>query len=164
VPRPDRAPDRGRAVGAGGPAFKRILCPVDFSEASLPALELALSLAQDTDASITVLHVVDAFAAEPSLEVSAEVRGPLEDEAAGRLRVLLPVGALDWCHPRELVTFGKPWREILRVAREEEAEVVVMGAWGGGALERPRFGLTAQAVSRQASCPVLTVRPGPAPA
>jgi nucleotide-binding universal stress UspA family protein len=53
---------------------------------------------------------------------------------------------------------GKPHREIVRIARERGAELIVMGAQGADALDFLIFGSTAQRVVRMASCPVLTVR------
>ena len=59
---------------------------------------------------------------------------------------------------RELVLVGKPYREIVRLASEQEADIIVMGVQGRGAVDLLFFGSTANHVVRQAPCPVLTVR------
>jgi nucleotide-binding universal stress UspA family protein len=53
---------------------------------------------------------------------------------------------------------GKPYREILRVAAERKADLIVMGVLGRGAVDLALFGSTTQHVVRSASCPVLTTR------
>lgn len=57
------------------------------------------------------------------------------------------------------VTFGRAYREILRVAAEERADLIVVGAQGHGLIEHMLSGSNAQHVIRGATCPVLTVRP-----
>jgi len=56
------------------------------------------------------------------------------------------------------VLAGKPYREIVRMAGEQQAGLIVMGVHGRGALGRMFFGSTTQHVVRQAPCPVLTIR------
>ena len=68
---PKRLPD---AVPVGPVLFKRILCPVDFSESSLHALSYAVSMAQEADGQLTVLHVVaHEFEYTAGLEVTTQV-------------------------------------------------------------------------------------------
>ena len=57
-----------------------------------------------------------------------------------------------------LVRFGKPYVELLDVAREMDADLIVLGVQGRGALDMGFFGSTANQVVRRATCPVLTVR------
>jgi nucleotide-binding universal stress UspA family protein len=83
-------------------------------------------------------------------------------DARERLEALVPAEARNWCEVDVRVACGKPYREILRFADVEEAELVVLGVHGAGAgtvIDRVLFGSTANHVVRQASCPVLTVRP-----
>lgn len=144
------------------PLFRRIVCAVDFAEASRAALDYALWLAQQAKARLTVLHVLDW---DPAQEVREhrhfdvpEYRRYLEEDARRQLRESVPDSARDWCDVRELVVFGKPWRRIVSAAAEEEAELVVVGAHGGGVIDRLLYGSTTQHVVREAACPVLTVR------
>ena len=119
--------------------YKTILCPIEFSDASGRALEYALSLAEETDARLIVLHVV-------------------EGAAMARLKAAGPEEARVWCRPDERVITGKVYRTILKVAAEDHAEVIVMGAHGTGALHRRLFGSTMHHVIREAGCPVLSLR------
>jgi len=144
----------------GGPRFRRIVCPVDFSRPSVHAAGYALSLAEEAQARLTLLHVVDWL---PSREARPgrrhdEYRDYVERDGLRRLRGLVPSDARNWCEPREAVVFGKPWREVLRRSAEEEADLVVMGVHGRGALDLILFGSTTQHVVRGATCPVLTIR------
>lgn len=146
----------------GAVLFRRIVCAVDFSQASLAALSHALRLAEESCAELVALHVIEWLAEEDSrVQVAGfdvpEFRAHLRRDAEQRLASLIPAQARDWCKPRELVTGGRPWREVLRVAEECEAELVVMGVRGRSALDLAVFGSTTQHVVRGARCPVLVV-------
>ena len=143
--------------------FKRILCPIDFSEPSIGALRFALGLAQESDARLILLHVLewleDDTVGHPQLDLPT-FAGYLEERARERLRAALPREARDWCEPQELVIRGKAYKRILEVEREHRADLIVMGLQGRGALDLLVAGSTTYHVMRQASCPVLTLRSG----
>jgi nucleotide-binding universal stress UspA family protein len=162
---PKRLPD---AVPAGPVVYKRILCPVDFSDSSLHALKYAMSMAQEADGQLTVLHVV-----EHEFENSVDMAGigydtgmtignflKQREEALRRLLQEAIAGATEFCSVESLMTHGKPWREVLRIATERQSDLIVMGVQGRGAAELLFFGSTTQHVVREASCPVLTLRQG----
>jgi nucleotide-binding universal stress UspA family protein len=153
---PRAAPD---AVSAD---FRRILCPVDFSPTSIRGVEQGLSLAEATKASLTLLHVVQWLPEEELRDHRhfnvPEFRAYLERDAFRQLQALVPAEARDWCEVREAVTFGKPWRQVLRHASDGAADLVVMGVNGRKAVDLALFGSTTHHVVREASCPVLTVR------
>ena len=135
---------------------------MDFSEASLAALGYALKLAEESCAEITVLHVLEWLVEdEPGARIAGfdvpEFRRYLEKDARERLRGVVPEEARDWCRPREEVVGGRPWREILRVAEERQADLVVMGVRGRNPVDIALFGSTTQHVVRGARCPVLVV-------
>ena len=147
-----------------GPAlYKTILCPLDFSDASTRALEYALSLAQEADARLILLHVIENLLGEAGasemghLSVS-EYDRYLEEDAMARLKSVVPEAASVWAAPEERVTRGRAYREILKVAKDEGVELIVMGVQGKGALTRLVFGSTTHHVIREAGCPVLTIR------
>jgi nucleotide-binding universal stress UspA family protein len=60
---------------------------------------------------------------------------------------------------REIVAQGRPSNEILRIAKEETIDLIVLGTHGKGFLDKALFGSTTERVVRNAPCPVLTVRP-----
>ncbi len=153
------------AVGlppSGVVLFRRIVCPVDFSGASLAALAYALRLAEESCADITVLHVLECLSEdEPGARIAGfdvpEYRRYLEKDARQRLHAVVPAEAHDWCRPREEVVGGRSWREILRVAEETLADLVVMGVRGRNPVDLVLFGSTTHHVFRGAKCPVMVV-------
>ena len=145
------------------PTFKRILCPIDFSEASLRGLEYALALAQEADADLLLLHVIEGLPEAPNWQQADNpaVREYLhlsEEQALSRLRRVLPEEARTWCRPQELLMTGKPYDAILRVAREQNVHLIVMGVHGRNPIDVMFFGSTTNHVIRTATCPVLTLR------
>jgi nucleotide-binding universal stress UspA family protein len=156
---PPAASDATKAVPS---LFHRIVAGVDFSDASLHALKYALSLAEEADAHLTVLRVVEVprELAEWAAE-SDEGKGYVkrwQELALTRLHDVVPNDARVYCHVEERVETGQPYRELLRVAAEQSASLIVIGAHGHNVLDRMFFGSTAQHVVRRAACPVLTLR------
>ena len=162
---PRRLPD---AMPAGAVLYKRILCPVDFSASSLHALKYATSLAQESDGQLTVLHVIshefenavdraNAVATEEAM-TSGDFRREREEALRRRLNDTVSRVDTEYCTPDGLVTHGRPWSEILRIASERQSDLIVMGVQGRGAADLMFFGSTTQHVVREATCPVLTLR------
>jgi nucleotide-binding universal stress UspA family protein len=160
-------PPRARATSSL--PFKRVLCAVDFSDSSLHALTFALSMAEEADAAITVAHVLEwpweeppapAFEALPVEQAFslALYRREREDDAVARLAALIPEAAANWCTPSTKIRHGKPYEQILALAGEENADLIVIGVRGRNAIDRAIFGSTANHVVRIATCPVLTLR------
>jgi nucleotide-binding universal stress UspA family protein len=157
---PRRLPD---AVPSGPVLFKRILCAVDFSESSMHALNYALSLAQEADGCLTVVHVLGAeFVGQVGLGEEhlslAALQRQHEAEARKLLDKAVPDSTAAYCTADTMLLRGKPWREILRIAADRQAELIVMGVQGRGAADLMFFGSTTQHVVREATCPVLTLR------
>jgi nucleotide-binding universal stress UspA family protein len=141
--------------------YKRLLCPVDFSESSLKALEFAFSIAKESDAQLTILHVLDWPPDEDLLLErfdSPEFRRVVEDQVRKRLEALVPEDVRSWCKPETKIGYGKPYREILETASREGADLIVIGVRGRNALDRLVFGSTTNHVVRSASCAVLTLK------
>jgi nucleotide-binding universal stress UspA family protein len=146
------------------PLFKHILCAIDFSDASLKALDYAMSLAQEADAHLTLAHVVEVTPAphspsEASLEsrsLGAYVAAAAQDRAE-RLQNAIPDTVRTYCTVDTTLAIGKAYREILRIASEQHSELIVLGAHGHSISEL-LFGSTAHHIVREAHCPVLTIR------
>ena len=160
-------PPRARATSKL--PFKRLLCAVDFSTPSLVALEFAFSLAQESHAALTVLHVLEwpwqeppppAFEELPPAQAAAlaEYRRYLEKSVSNRLDALLPDAVHDRSAPAPRISHGKPYVEILRTADEEGADLIVMGVHGRNVPDLMLFGSATNQVVRRATCPVLTLR------
>jgi nucleotide-binding universal stress UspA family protein len=150
-----------RAVTAAKLPFRRILCPVDFSEASLAALQTAFSMAEEADARLIVLHVVD-WPDDESILVTASGNEDLlvqvEREAAQRLDSFITDESRVWSRPETKVSIGKAYREVLATAEDMAADLIVIGVHGRNALGLTLFGSTTNQVVRRAGCPVLTIR------
>jgi nucleotide-binding universal stress UspA family protein len=157
---PPAAP--GPGPSAQDAPFRTILSAMDFSPSSFAALNLALSLAQRAEARLVQLHVLDwptdrGTPPGHGPEVGADRRR--EREASLReLRMAVPDAARDWCTPEEVVRIGRPHEEIVRLAHELPADLIVIGVHGRAVLSRPFVGSTTDQVVRHAACPVLTVR------
>lgn len=162
-----------RSVKDAAPAppvlFKRIVCAIDFSDCSMRALNYAMSLAQEADAQLTVLHVLELPPAllpevhEPMLKRPQKIAKLIEDLEEDRRQQLsdaVPESVRAYCTVESICATGKPYREILRVAAEQKSDLIVIGIHGRSAADLLFVGSTAQHVVRQSLCPVLTLRTG----
>jgi nucleotide-binding universal stress UspA family protein len=142
--------------------MKRFLCPTDFSDASQAAEAEAQRLAAALGAEVVLLHVMTEAPLWTESIRAAKVRKVFENQRAWanaalatRVTALTAAGV----PARALVTTGLAWEEILRAAREEQADAIVMGTHGRTGLDRMLLGSVAESVVRRSDCPVLTVRP-----
>ena len=143
--------------------LERILCPVDFSEPSLAAVQLAVSLAEETAARLTLLHVFEwptdeALKKQLAQEVLSEFCRDREIRTRERLESLIRQDVRNWCTLDVQLRNGKAHAEIVHRADVDHDDVIVMGAHGRGPVGQFWFGSTTNQVIRQARCPVLTVR------
>ena len=154
-----------RAAGMAPDAavqFRRIVCPVDFSDGSIRALEYAMSVAEEVDARLEVLHVIEVPPElrdhPPNEDCDVDrVRAVAEAAALRRLRALIPTEAQKFCTVETEVREGAAYREILKAAAERSADLIVMGVQGRGAIDLMVFGSNTARVVRAATCPVLIV-------
>jgi len=135
--------------------IKRILVPVDFSEASLEALEPAVDLAKHYEGELLLLHVVEpVYYAVPAIEVIAEQQSFAKGELARMAEKLAKQGVR--CHT--LLRTGTPYVEIVRCALGNAADIIVMATHGRTGFSHLMMGSVAERVVRTSGCPVLTVR------
>jgi len=146
---------------AGRVPFTRIVCAVDFSPSSLKALECAESLAEEADARLRVVHVLEPASVFEPVAMGAGGAPPMnphQAEAAwARLRETISKDARIYSQVTETVIVGKAYREILREAADHGSELILIGAHGG-LLGSVAFGSTTHHVIREATCPVLSLR------
>jgi nucleotide-binding universal stress UspA family protein len=154
-----------RQVEGGSPevTYKTIVCGVDFSPSSERAIDYALSLAQEAGGRIVLVHALESLPEEDS-KLSAhfnipEYRRAVENEARAGLEGLVPPEVRNWCDTEPVLGHGRAYRELLRVAEDRGADLIVLGVRGHSAAELALFGSNTQHVLRQARCPVLTVPP-----
>lgn len=138
-------------------SIESILVPVDGSSPSLAALDHAIVLAEDSGASLDVLHVAvaDEFSVGESVPLSTEAHDDIE--AALDAAVELAISRLG---PRveRLEIPGDPERVIVETARAGGYDLIVLGTHGRIGRLHEMMGSVAEGVVRSAPCPVLTVR------
>jgi nucleotide-binding universal stress UspA family protein len=157
---PHDAPDAERD---GSVRFKTILCPVDFSEDSLTALTYALSIAQETDATLIVMHAIEIPPELSGYMLPADfdpdaIRTTAISASLERLRDLIPDSVRTFCTVETMVVEGAAYRQVLKVAADRHSDLIVMGVHGRGALDLLVFGSNTARVTRAATCPVLVLR------
>jgi nucleotide-binding universal stress UspA family protein len=145
-------------------SFRNIMCPVDFTKASDAALGHALHLVKD-GGRLTLLHVSKASHAVSASRYAYHFSVPeyarrLQQDAWQRLQDVVPVEARTTADVRARVVSGTPATEIVRIASEIEADLIVMGVTSRGAIGRKLIGSTAARVIRTAGRPVLAVPEG----
>ena len=139
----------------GGPEFRQILLATHFGPESLAAAPYAISLAQEFEARLTLLNVMN----EEDFDLPADPQVVLQSRME-RLRKIVPVDAEPGLNPQCIVEFGQAAEQILRVAEERSAGLLVLGAKATGHMgAATHFGSAiAHKVVSSARCPVLTIR------
>lgn len=145
---------RGSHAGA---KFHHVLYATDFSKESLAAAPYAISMAEENQARLVLLHVMRPSTTPLS---EREAQDALSN-ATFQLHEIVPASAELWCTAEAIVREGNPAEKILEVAKEKGADLIVLGVRDRGThlgaathLERA----TAHKVVAHAACPVLTVR------
>lgn len=138
--------------------YRKVLVLLDLSEGSEKVFHAGCDMARHSDASVVALHVVDYAPVEPmgeTLMPSMAIEQDLVDRSRVRIeQLILRSGA---ANARGRVEMGNTKAEILRVAGEERADLIVLGS-------RERHGLailvnfTEDTVLHAAHCDVLAVR------
>ena len=142
--------------------YRNVVLATDFSEPAREAAGHAGALARATGARLHLLHVIEEFSYWESFNLktfpSPEVLGELESNARLALADLFDEQERNALQVATHVRHGKPFVEIIRVARDLEADVIVIGSHGQSGLAETLFGSTAEKVVRKAPCAVLVVR------
>jgi len=144
----------GPRVVALGPldSPQKVLYATDFRVETERASAYAISIAQEHQAHLLLLHVVK------DVVPSAGNASILLEFFMRRLKGLVPADAELWCDPEYLVEFGDPTEVILRLAQERGAELIVLGIRRSGTFAGHLPPATAYKVVCRAHCPVLTIR------
>ncbi len=132
----------------------RIVFATDFSAGSLHALPYALMFTQEHHTQTTFLHVIAHSGTLP-----ADTADQLVNESVARMKELIPEG-MEGNHPDFKVEFGAPGPDIVRIATDLEADLLVMGVHAGHHATSHLPWSVASHVLAHARCPVLTVRGG----
>ena len=141
--------------------FHRIVAPTDFSDCAEEAWRLAQRAAQALGSEMVLVHVFvepPLYGDPPGMITAWQVMLDAEKWVADELAKWADEARKRGITVRTLVRRGAPSAEIVRLASEEHAELVIMGTHGRGGVSRVLLGSVADRVIRTAPCPVLTVR------
>jgi nucleotide-binding universal stress UspA family protein len=142
--------------------IKTILFPTDFSQGARAAMDYAISLAQDYKAKLILLYVIqDISIAEwyiPSSISAADLVEDMQKSATKEMDKWAGEAAVKVKDVERAVVRGVPFVEIIKTAKEKNADMIVIGTHGRTGIDHMLFGSTAEKVVRKSSCPVLTVR------
>jgi nucleotide-binding universal stress UspA family protein len=141
------------------PRLQRLLLATDLADASAAATETAFELARRLRASVLVVSVIDPGSLRlPGGRFSARV-DQVRDQREHLARQLVERGRREGVPVSVLVWEGDPGDRIVEAAEAEDADVVLVGSHGRGAVGRLLLGSVSEHVVRNAPCPVLVVRP-----
>lgn len=140
--------------------MKNILVPVDFSEPSAYALEIAAKIAKKLDATITVLHMLGLSEAVLTKDESQEYKEAkyYMKLARKRFQTFLDKPYLKGIKIKKIVQNFKIFKELNKVAQEQHLDLIVMGSHGASGLSEVFVGSNTEKVVRTSDVPVLVVK------
>jgi len=136
---------------------KKIACPTDFSDGSLEAISAAREIALKAQSELLLINVLP-IQSELSTDPAFGVEQTLRDQIVIELEKLARQLGAKNVRTRAFVGYGDAASEIVRIANEEEADLLIIATYGKTGLRRFALGSVAEKVIRLASCPVLVVR------
>ncbi len=143
--------------------ISKILCPTDFSDFSMQAIEVAGDLAQTFSAKLYLVNVVSPV---PILETPTNVgfdpnryQSELKTHAESRIQKIKQKAVDNKVSVETVVTVGSEVDEILNVVKTNKIDLMVLATHGRSGLQRLFFGSVAEKIIRHATVPVLTIRP-----
>lgn len=136
---------------------QKILVPTDFSHSGDAAMRMASVLAKDTGAKLIIVHVEESPQVYTGGEFYYGVPEPAQEDLERMLGEIKPTyPEVEYEH--RLVT-GTPAGAIVKLAEDENVDMIIMGTHGRTGLARMLMGSVAEAIVRKAKCPVLTYKP-----
>ena len=140
-------------------SFQKVLIAIDEDPVAAHAAEVGMELARDLHAQAALIYVIDpalVFAPDAGIAADDLVVGARQDAArlVADFRARLQADA----HALGFVPLGSPGPEIVKAAKEWQANLVVIGSHGRRGITRALVGSVAEAVVRHAPCPVVVVR------
>lgn len=142
--------------------IKKILIPTDFSDTANLALRHAVKMAKLLDARITLLHVVSTFAFRvnlPEVEADEVQNSKLSGAIGAKLSAMAnEISEKDGILVNTMVTSGRIREEVVRIAEEIDADIIILGTHGVSGLREFFMGSNAFRIVSEAACPVLSVQ------
>jgi nucleotide-binding universal stress UspA family protein len=136
--------------------WQRVLFASDFTAEAGAAAPFAVSFAEENNAQLILLHVIDTMGSRKDNKYQALTVA----EALHRLPEIVSAEVELWCRPETIVEHGDPATQILKVASEKKVDLIVLGIRNNGPVTVVSHleETIAQTVLARAACPVLTVR------
>ncbi|HXV59619.1 MAG TPA: universal stress protein [Vicinamibacteria bacterium] len=136
--------------------YRRLLCPVDFSDISRRALEWTLSFSKELQASVTLLHVIDSrMTSVGNLVNIPDVSHELRQRADGMLHEWQRV--LNLSRVKIEIREGVPDQEVVNATREAPVDLLIMGTHGFGGFQRLLLGSVTEKVLHRVRVPLMTI-------
>ena len=143
--------------------LKRVLIPTDFSDYSAEGLKYGCALAEKFEAEIHLLHVLEMHpSTTPTFGGGLALTNFVQESKEAANQALSKLPTTEWSSGRSIVRAtadGSPFVEIIRYAKDNDIDLIVMGTHGRSGLTQMLIGGVAEKVVRKSPCPVLTVRP-----
>jgi universal stress protein A len=137
--------------------YRKILCPIDFDDNSLNALERAAEISRHMNSKLAVLHVISIVVATGELPPALSLYEDQQKAAHAKLAEIAKQKLAETQH--ELIVYiGDVIGSILQVEHKFQPDLLVIATHGRRGLARLFLGSIAEAVLRKADCPVLTIR------
>jgi nucleotide-binding universal stress UspA family protein len=158
-----RSPERGFVAPADQAiTLKKICVGCDFSPDSSLAFHYGLSLAQEFQANLHLVHVIQPplyeYMEKPG-EPSDPTQKDLKSALKKKLEDMVPEEARTWCEPATTLLAGQPHEELTKYAVVNDIDLIILGVRGHSLVETVFVGSTTDRVMRRAPCPVLSVQP-----
>lgn len=139
---------------------RRILIPTDGSDYSVHAAEYGVSVAKLLGAEVTVVYVIDTVVLDQVSKLTERevVERELKGDGERYLRYIVGVAQNEGVKASSILAKGRPFEQIVHLAKGLKMDLIVMGTYGHRGAERILIGSVAERVIEYASCPVLVVR------
>jgi nucleotide-binding universal stress UspA family protein len=142
--------------------INHILVPIDFSRDAEDAINMAISLAKELGARITLMHVIhDVYVGvgEMAAALPASYYEEIEEDVKREVQTYLSKVVEAGLQGDSIVVHGVPFQSILDTIADQHIDLVIMGTHGRTGLKHVLLGSVAEKVIRMATCPVMVTRP-----
>ncbi len=139
---------------------KKILIPTDGSDYSMRAAELGISMAKLLHAEVTIIYVIDTVVLDQIAKVTerADAERDLKGDGERYLNYVHTLADKAGVKASSMLAKGRPFEQIVHLAKGLRADLIVMGSFGRRGAERILIGSVAERVIEYSSCPVLVVK------
>ena len=140
--------------------IKKILIPTDGSDYGMRAAEYGISIAKMLDAQIMVVYVIDDVVLDQISKVTEheDVERELKQDGQRHINYVLGLAEKESVKATSLLAKGRPFDQIVHLAKEQNMDLIVMGTYGLKGAERILIGSVAERVIEYSPCPVLVVK------